>query len=112
MGVWLALCSVAAIGLGEAWASQTPTPPPVPLPPGVYMRLEVKDGKTTFKMGEPIDLELTISGDNQGYEVGAWDGDHIVLEPEANVFRWQGLFASDAVQASALTDKGQPSQAA
>jgi hypothetical protein len=106
MGIWLALCSVAAIGLGEAWASQTPTPPPVPLPPGVYMRLEVKDGKTTFKMGEPIDLELTISGDNQGYEVGAWDGDHIVLEPEANVFRWQGLFASDAVQASALTAQG------
>jgi len=106
MCVWLALCSVAAIGLGEAWASQTPTPPPVPLPSGINMRLEVKDGKTTFKMGEPIDLELTISGDNQGYEVGAWDGDHIVLEPEANVFRWQGLFSSDAVQASALTAQG------
>jgi len=105
MCIWLIVCSIAVIGLCVARTSQAQTQA-VTLPPGIQMQLKIKDGKTSFKMGEPIDLELTISGDNQGYEVGAWDGDHIVLTPEADVFRWQGLFSSDAVSITELTTKG------
>jgi hypothetical protein len=79
---------------------------PVALPEGVSLRLAVKDGKTSFKMGEPIDLELTVSGDSKGFDVGAWDGDHIDLQPEGNVFRWAGLFSSDTASIVALTPQG------
>jgi hypothetical protein len=104
----LAGCSLAAVMCGATcggtlWAQATG---PVSLPDGVHLRLEVKDGKTSFKMGEPIDLDLTVSGDNPGYEVGAWDGDHIVLMPTAGTLRWRGLFSSDAVQSTALTTQG------
>jgi hypothetical protein len=39
--------------LSIACVAQTPEPAVAP-PDGVHLRLEVKDGKTRFKMGEPI----------------------------------------------------------
>jgi hypothetical protein len=97
-------CFSAAIA---ASAQQRETVPP---PPGVQLQLVITGGKTTFRLGEPIDLELRVWGENPQYVLHPKDAeetcDRIVAAPEPGAFRWNGTDCNGVIEEEPLTQAG------
>jgi hypothetical protein len=81
--------------------------------PAVHARLELRGGKTEFRVGEPIELKLVFSGADPRYGIkneADWSAyDEIRLTSPAPVFRWKEANepqSSDMLWAAPLGDKG------
>jgi len=94
--------ALVATGMQDGW-------PQIPdaLPAGVSVRLEAKDGKTAYLMGEPIGLRLTLSAERPGYMINLalilGVSEQINVTPVGDVFRWHGTIATDSIELLPLT---------
>jgi hypothetical protein len=112
-GVWflvLTLAGMAASSPAVAFAQQLGT-----MPSGLQLRLELKDGKTSFLLGEPIDLRLVFSGENSAYGIengtNSDEYDTLNLSLGDSAWRWKemdrpGAGASDVIYAMPITAEG------
>jgi hypothetical protein len=80
------------------------------LPSGVSVRLEPKDGRTDYLMGEPITLRLGFSADRSGYVVNTERifgvSEQINVTPATGVFHWHGTISVDVVALTPLMATG------
>jgi hypothetical protein len=80
------------------------------LPSGVSVRLETKDGRTNYLMGEPIVMQLILSGDRSDYVVNTVRtfgvGETINVTPADQIFRWHGTVSGDVVVVTSLSTSG------
>jgi hypothetical protein len=66
----------------------------------VHVALSLRNGKTTFRMGEPIRLILSFTADRSGYAVDttttnpASPIDEVVVSPETGVFPWLDIYSA------------------
>ena len=69
-------------------------------PADVHVALSLRDGKTTFRIGEPIRLILSFTADRPGYAVDttttnpASPIDEVVVSPETGVFPWLDIYSA------------------
>ena len=79
-------------------------------PAGVSVRLELKEGKADFLMGEPIILKLTLWAEQPGYLADVTNifgvSEQIDVTPSEGAFQWHGWNATDVITLEPLTATG------
>jgi hypothetical protein len=103
--IFEAAIALVALGVTDGWPQTQDA-----LPSGVSVRLEPKDGRTDYLMGEPVNFRLTFSADHPGYMVDTVRifgvSELISVTPTDGVFRWHGTIGTDVVELTPLTATG------